>query len=132
MEIPDANDPNAVHIDATILPLRGGLLVHNPNKVTESALRAHRVLADWTLKPYPYTPQAPDDPPLYMTSPWVSLSALFLNGNRVIVEAAEHRTAHWYEHLGMECIRRPSRHVNSIGASFHCATLDLVREKEGS
>lgn len=57
-----------MHIDATILPLRGGLLVYNPKKFTESALRAQRVLADWTLKPYPYTPQAPEDPSLYMTT----------------------------------------------------------------
>ena len=123
------NDPNAMHIDATILFLCEGLLVYNPNKVTESALRAHRVLADWTLKPYPYTPQASDDPPLYMTSPWLSLNALVLDGQRVIVEAADHQTAHWYEQLGMECIRCPFRHVNSIECSLHCAILDLVREK---
>jgi glycine amidinotransferase len=36
-EMIELNDPNAKHIDATILPLRQGLLVYNPKKVTEQA-----------------------------------------------------------------------------------------------
>lgn len=130
LEILAVNDPNAMHIDATILPLRNGLLVYNPNKVTKEALRKHDVLADWRLEPYPFQPQAPDDPPLYMTSPWLCLNALVLDGRRVVVESTDDETARWFEHLGMKCIKCPFRHVNSIGGSFHCATVDLVREKE--
>ncbi|KAJ4004807.1 hypothetical protein NW766_011541 [Fusarium irregulare] len=36
IELLDVDDPHAMHIDATILPLREGLLVHNPEKVTET------------------------------------------------------------------------------------------------
>jgi hypothetical protein len=36
---------------AELLPLRQGLLVYNPKKVTEQALRKHTVLADWELLP---------------------------------------------------------------------------------
>ena len=121
------DDPNAMHIDATILPLCKGLLVYNPKKVTEAALRAHEVLADWELVPYPFIPQEPKEPPLYMTSAWLSLNALVLGGKRIIVEARDDQTAEWYEQLGMTCIRCPFKHVNSIGGSFHCATVDLVR-----
>ena len=46
---------------------------------------------------------------------------------RVVVEAGDERTAGWYEELGMESIRCPFQHVNSIGGSMHCATVDLVR-----
>lgn len=127
IEMLDVDDPNAMHIDATILPLRKGLLVYSPKKVTEAALRAHEVLADWDLVPYPFVPQAPESPPLYMTSPWLSLNALVLDDKRVVVEASDKKTAEWYEQLGMECIRCPFKHVNSIGGSFHCATVDLVR-----
>ena len=127
VEMLTVNDPNAMHIDATILPLRKGLLVYNPNKVTEAALRAHQVLLDWKLVPYPFVPQEPEEPPLYMTSPWLSLNALVLDGKRMIVEAHDDQTAKWYEQLGMTCIRCPFKHVNSIGGSFHCATVDLVR-----
>jgi glycine amidinotransferase len=45
MEMLEVDDSNAMHIDATILPLREGLLVYNPKKVTEASLRRHEVLA---------------------------------------------------------------------------------------
>ena len=128
IEMLDVNDPSAMHIDATILPLRKGLLVYNPKKVTEEALRAHKVLVHWDLRPYPFIPEEPTDPPLFMTSPWLSLNALVLDGQRIVVEATDDKTADWYEQLGMRCIRCPFKHVNSIGGSFHCATVDLVRE----
>ncbi|CZT16857.1 related to l-arginine:lysine amidinotransferase [Ramularia collo-cygni] len=127
IEMLTVDDPNAMHIDATILPLRQGLLVYNPKKVTEEDLRAHAILADWKLVAFPFVPEAPKDTPLYMTSPWLSLNALVLDGKRVIVEASDERTAAFYEQLGMSCIRCPFKHVNSIGGSFHCATVDLVR-----
>jgi glycine amidinotransferase len=130
MEMLEVDDSNAMHIDATILPLREGLLVYNPKKVTEASLRRHEVLADWDLRAYPFTPKEPEDPPLYMTSPWLSLNALVLDGKRVVVEASDRDTLQWYESLGMKCISCPFRHVNSIGGSFHCATVDLAREHE--
>lgn len=68
------------------------------------------------------------DPPLYMTSPWLCLNALVLDGRKVVVEASDLVTMEWFESLGMECIPCPFQHVNSIGGSFHCATVDLVRE----
>ncbi|CZS79670.1 unnamed protein product [Fusarium graminearum] len=129
IEMIEVNDPNAMHIDATILPLRDGLVVYNPNKVTEAGLRKHAVLKDWDLVPYPFTPKDRTDPPLYMTSPWLCLNALVLDGRKVVVEASDLVTLEWFESLGMECIPCPFQHVNSIGGSFHCATVDLVREK---
>ncbi|KAJ5561032.1 hypothetical protein N7535_009229 [Penicillium sp. DV-2018c] len=63
VELIEVNDPNAMHIDATILPLRQGLLVFNPKKVTEKALRKHTVLANWELRPYPFTPESRVEPP---------------------------------------------------------------------
>ena len=127
VELLEVDDPHAMHIDATILPLRQGLLVYHPDKVTERSLRSHAVLRDWELLPFPFTPTPPADPPLFMTSPWLSLNALVLDGERVIVEAQDIRTANWFESLGMRPILCPFRNVNSIGGSFHCATVDLVR-----
>jgi glycine amidinotransferase len=63
-----------------------------------------------------------------MTSPWLCLNALVLDGKRVVVESSDHQTIQWYESLGMQCIPCPFRYVNSIGGSFHCATVELVRE----
>ena len=128
VEMLDITDPHAMHIDATLLPLREGLLVYNPTRVTEEALRRHRVLASWELHAYPFTPKETSWPPLYMTSPWIVLNLLSLDEKRVVVEEQEDELADWLETLGMEPIRCPFRHVNSLGGSFHCATIDLVRD----
>ncbi|KAL2847158.1 hypothetical protein BJY01DRAFT_246931 [Aspergillus pseudoustus] len=89
LKILEVDDPHAMHIDATILSPREGLLVYNPKRVTEKALRKHAVLADWDLRPYPFTPKEPEVPPLYMTSPWLCLNALVLDGKRIVVEASD-------------------------------------------
>ena len=130
VEILETTDEHAMHIDATILPLRKGLLVYHPQRVSEAALRRHEVFRDWELHPYPFTPQVrgPTSPPMYMCSPWLVLNALSLDENRIMVEAQDTQFASWVaEKFGMTPIMCPFQHVNSIGGSFHCATVDLVR-----
>lgn len=58
----------------------------------------------------------------------VMLNALSLDENRIMAEASEIQFASWLEHkFGMEPIMLPFKHVNSIGGSFHCSTVDMVR-----
>ncbi|KAM5443988.1 putative glycine amidinotransferase [Microsporum ferrugineum] len=130
VELLDTTDESAMHIDATILPLRRGLLVYHPERVTEEALRRHAVFRDWELRKYPFVPKprGPEGPPLFMCSPWLVLNALSLDEKRIMVEANDTQFASWVkEEFGMEPIMIPFQHVNSIGGSFHCATVDLVR-----
>lgn len=130
VEILDTTDEHAMHIDATILPLRDGLLVYNPERVTESTLRSHSVFRDWELRAYPFVPKARDSPPMYMCSPWLVLNALSIDEKRIMVEAQDLQFAEWVrEEFGMEPIMCPFQNVNSIGGSFHCATVDLVRSR---
>lgn len=134
VEVLHTTDSHAMHIDTTILPLRHGLAVFNPERVTEAELRRHAVFADWQLRPYPITPKprGPSSPPMYMCSPWLVLNALSLNEKQIFVEEQDVEFANWLkEELGMEPIMLPFQHVNSLGGSFHCATVDLVREDEG-
>ncbi len=123
----DVTDEHAMHIDATILPLKKGLLVYNPERVSEAALRKHEVFRDWELHAYPHVPTPREDPPLYMTSAWLVMNVLSLDEKRVLVEARDKDFAEYLKKLGMEPILCPFQHVNSIGGSFHCATVDLVR-----
>lgn len=129
LELVQVTDPHAMHIDATILPLRQGLLVYNPERVTAAALRQHAVLRDWELHAYPFVPKArAEGPPSYMCSPWLVLNALSLDEKRIVVEQDDVEFADWLRtRFGMEPIPVPFRHVHSIGGSFHCATVDLVR-----
>ncbi|PYH89606.1 hypothetical protein BO71DRAFT_402916 [Aspergillus ellipticus CBS 707.79] len=131
VEMIDTNDDKAMHIDATILPLREGLLVYNPERVTEQELRSHDVLRSWDLRACPFSPVACENPPGFMASGWLCLNVLVLDGRRVMVEESDEVMAAWLVELGMEVILCPFRHVNSIGGSFHCATVDLVRVEGG-
>jgi hypothetical protein len=38
-----------MHIDATLLPLCKGLMVYQPERVSEHGLRKHEVFRDWEL-----------------------------------------------------------------------------------
>ena len=127
VEILEVNDPHAMHIDATILPLRHGLLVYNPLRVTEVSLRKHKILEGWDIKPYPFTPSPRTQPPLFMTSEWLSLNVLSISEQKVIVEEQDRDFADWVRQFGIQPILCPFQHVNSLGGSFHCATVDLVR-----
>ncbi|KAL8921024.1 MAG: hypothetical protein Q9208_005915 [Pyrenodesmia sp. 3 TL-2023] len=118
------------HIDATILPLRRGLMVYVPGRVTEESIRRHAVFRDWELHPYPFVPKErpPPSPPIFMCSPWLAVNVLSLDERRVFVEENNVEFATWVkEKFGMEPILLPFQHVNSIGGSFHCSTTDLVR-----
>ncbi|KAJ2979320.1 hypothetical protein NQ176_g3331 [Zarea fungicola] len=130
VEILNTTDEHAMHIDATLLPLRNGLMVYQPERVSEEELRSHDVFRDWELIACPIVPTArePPSPPMYMCSPWLLLNALSIDEKRVLVEANDTEFANWLRTLGMEPILVPFSHVNSIGGSFHCATVDLVRE----
>ncbi|KAF2001784.1 hypothetical protein P154DRAFT_595881 [Amniculicola lignicola CBS 123094] len=127
VEMLEVDDPHAMHIDATILPLKRGLLVYNPLRTSETALRRHSVLQDWDLRAYPFVPKMRDDPPLFMTSEWLCMNVLSISESKVIVEEKDVEFAEWVKQFGIQPIPLPLQHVNSIGGSFHCATVDLVR-----
>jgi glycine amidinotransferase len=133
VELLEVSDPHAMHIDATILPLREGLLVYNPLRVSEESLRRHAVLRDWELIAYPFPSdvQAAEKeegrPPRFMTSAWIVINVLVLGNGVVVVEESDERFAEWLEAKGMRVIRAPFQHVHAIGGSFHCASLDLLR-----
>lgn len=127
IEILDVTNPHAMHIDTTICPLRQGLLIYCPLRVSEKALRKHQVLRDWDLRPLPFTPKPRLEPPSLNCSDWLVMNVLVLDGNKVIVDETDLEFADWMRGLGMQPIMCPLRHVNSIGGASHCATVDLVR-----
>lgn len=128
VELLKTNDPRAMHIDATILPLRQGLLVFNPKLVTAQELRRHEIFYDWKLIPYPHIPTNVGDTELYMTSPWIAMNVLSLDENTIVAEEKETQFIEWIEALGVDVVKVPFRAVNSIGGSIHCATVDLWRD----
>ena len=126
-EMVDGTNPQAMHIETLILPLRQGLLIYHPGRVLEESLRKHEVLRDWDLRPAPFTPKPRLEPPFLTCSDWLVMNTLVLYGKKVIVDGTDTESAEWMWEIGMEPIFCPLTHVNSIGGAAHCVTLDLVR-----
>jgi glycine amidinotransferase len=100
-----------MHIDATILPLKRGLLVYNPLRTSENALRKHTVLRNWDLRAYPFVPKKRVDPPLFMTSEWLCMNVLSLSETKVVIEEKDVEFADWVRQFGIEPIMLPFQNV---------------------
>lgn len=118
------NDPNAMHIDATFVPLAPSRLLVNPKRVTRGGLP--QMFRNWELLWAP-PPTVPDTHPLYFTSPWLSANVLSIDEKRVIVEMDEKPMIEFLTSHGFEPIPVRFRHVGSLGGGFHCATIDIRR-----
>lgn len=119
------DDPNPMHIDSTLTLLRPGLALINPTRPCHQAELFSR--AGWQLLPAPL-PTLPEDWPLFLSSPWLSMNILSLSPTRVVVEEQETPLITLLTSLGFSIIPLPFRHVYSMGGSFHCATCDIRRK----
>lgn len=118
-------DPNPMHIDASFVPLRPGLMLYNPDRPCYQAELFKK--AGWELIEAP-RPTIPDDWPLYMTSKWLSINLISLDAERVVVESHEEPLIKLFKNLGLNVIKVDFRHVYPFGGSFHCVTCDVRRE----
>lgn len=116
------NDPHAMHIDATIVPLAPGKLLVNPERFIDNEL-----FRDWEIIRAP-NPVLPKDWPMYFSSPWLSMNTLSLDEKTVVVERQEKPLINLLTSRGFRCIPVDFRHFYSFGGSFHCATLDIRRQ----
>ena len=121
----ESGDPHAMHIDATVMPLRPGVVLVNPLRAADQVL-AGSVFADWERVVVP-APRPPGPVPRYMTSGWINMNVLSVDEEQVIVEAGDVGLARLLEHRGFHVWPVPFQHVNAIGGSVHCATVDIRR-----
>jgi len=122
------DDPNPMHLDSTIMPLRPGLMMVNPTRPCRQ--RDVFLNAGWELVDAPPS-TLPDDWPLFLSSPWLSMNLLVLDPKRVVVEEEEEPTIRLMRDLGFTVISLPFRHVYSMGGGLHCATCDIRRDGSG-
>ena len=117
-------DPNPMHIDATLMPIRPGLVIVNPDRPCDQIDIFKK--AKWDV--IESAPSAlPDSWPLYLSSKWLCMNVLVLDPNRVVIESEEEPTRKLFTELGFEVIPVPFRHVYTFGGSFHCVTCDVRR-----
>ncbi|GAB6043286.1 amidinotransferase [Endothiovibrio diazotrophicus] len=121
------DDPNPMHMDSTLMPLRPGLMLVNPSRPCHQ--RDLLEQAGWRLVEAP-PPALPTDWPLFLSSPWLSMNLLVIDPRRVVVEREERATIRQLRALGFETIELPFRHVYTLGGGFHCATCDVRRRRD--
>jgi glycine amidinotransferase len=115
------------HIDCTLVPLRPGLVLSNPQRpplVDEVEIFRRN---GWQI--VPAAPPAHErSPPLCYSSPWLSMNVLSLDEKTVCVEASEIYQLEQLNRLGFEVIPVPLRDAYAFGGGLHCATSDVWRE----
>ncbi len=121
----DSDDPHAMRLDRTIMPLRPGTLLFDPDRIDADSLR-RCMFAEWDLVPAP-RPAPRERPPLYLADAGARMNVLVIDRERVVVEAQDDQIADLLAGLGFDPIRCPFRNVQSIGGSFHRATTDIRR-----
>jgi glycine amidinotransferase len=116
------DDPKAMHIDATFVPLAPGKLLLNAAR----ARKLPPMFDSWEILTPP-PPTIPDSHPLYFTSKWVSINVLSLDEERILVEEQEKPLIGFLKEHGFKPIPVPFRNFMSFGGAFHCATCDIRR-----
>jgi glycine amidinotransferase len=126
-------DLKPFHIDDSIIPLRPGLAMYNPEwpPITQEFEKLFR-MNDWELIPAA-EPHYVHEAKIrlfgtYKARSWISMNTLSLGPNTVCVESSEQRYMEQLDGLGFEVIPVPYRHVIPFEGSLHCTTLDVNRE----
>lgn len=116
------NDPHAMHLDATFVPLAPGKVLLQTERLPELP----PMFRGWDVLEAP-EPALPKSWPLYISSRWISINVLMLDEERVVVERQEEPLIAALTDWGFECIKVDFRHVMPFGGAFHCVTCDVRR-----
>jgi len=114
-----------VHIDSTITPLRPGLVALNASRVNQ--VNCPQAFDGWE-KIWVQDVVAQDFYQYPYASKWVGMNMLSVDENTVIIDSAQTQLIKDLERCGITSIPLMLRHSRTLGGSFHCVTLDLVRE----
>jgi glycine amidinotransferase len=120
-------EPTPTHIDTTLVPIRAGLALINPDRPCTNGMLELFTTNDWQLVPAP--PSVRTGPaPSRDVSNWISMNILMLDERTVIVEHSEKPMIDLMRSLKCEVIPCAFDRVYPFGGSFHCCTADISRE----
>ena len=115
------------HIDTTLVPLRPGLILANPERVNADNLPP--MLRGWDVI---------DSPPMVdigyagdvtrpCASEWIGMNFLMLDPETALVEARQEPLMRLLEQHRITPVPIRLRHARTLGGGAHCVTLDLRR-----
>ena len=117
---------NPSHIDASIMPLRPGLLLASP--LVADDLDVFRDNG-WEVVTCVEPDSDPTTDPTYRgkSGKWISMNVLSLSPDEVCVMEHDEAVARQLESLGMKVTTVPFRSVVEFGGALHCCTMDIRR-----
>ena len=120
-------EESPIHIDATFVPLRPGLVLLNPDRPPlVPALRDLFKKNDWEILESA-KPSHEGNAPLSFCSQWLSMNCVVLDSETVCVEASETAQIKQLEKLGFDVISVPFWDASPFGGGLHCSTADVYR-----
>ena len=114
------------HLDSTIALLREGLCLLNPERVNENNMP--EVLKNWDKIWCTDVMDIGYYPNYNHASKWVGVNLLSLNPNLVVCDENQKELHKQLYKNNIEVIPMKLRHARTLGGSFHCVTLDTLRE----
>lgn len=122
------DEASPMHIDATFVPLRHGLVLSNRIRVPLfKELVALCKKNGWETVECA-KPLHDKKARLSFCSQWLSMNLLVLDPKTICVEASEIDQMEQLDKLGFEVIPVPFWDVSPFGGGLHCATADVYRE----
>ena len=120
-------DAFPIHIDATFVSLRPGLILNNPERRLPKPLKKIFEINGWQIIEAAYSVHK-SPPPLCYSSVWLAMNCLVIDHKTICVEAGETNVMEQLDGLGFEVIPVPFRDAYSFGGGLHCSTADVYRE----
>ena len=117
------------HIDSTLVALRPGLMLCNPERVNDDTLPDF--LKQWDIIYSPPMETATRHDNAYLSrsigSAWIDMNLFSINPDLVVVDRDQTGLIRLLEKQGLDVIPLKLRHARMLGGGFHCVTLDVRR-----
>ena len=117
------------HIDSTLVALRPGLVLANPERLSMETIPAF--LKDWEIIFSPPMENQARHSRDYLNqaigSEWIDMNLFSLGPDAVVVDSHQRALITLLESKGLEVIPLKLRHSRMLGGGFHCVTLDTRR-----
>jgi scyllo-inosamine-4-phosphate amidinotransferase 1 len=118
----------SAHVDTTIMPLRPGLVLLNPERVNEDNLPP--LFASWDRLWCPELVDIPYVGEHSLNSIWIGMNVLMVRPDLAIVDRRQPALIRALEARHIDVLPLQITHARTLGGGFHCATLDVRRSGE--